>query len=144
MKKSKWVTLCIAMILMIGAMWFFDSEPERFVSKTSKINLIDTIGIKKEELNSLLSRFFKVKHHFQNQIDSMSSDYYRVTIFDIGDPSDFLNKNYAQLKTATRSQNGFEVKLYGNSTPYDSLELVMIADKEFVVVPAGVLAMLID
>ena len=144
MKKSKWVTLGIAMILMIGAMWFFDSEPERFVSKTSNINLIDTIGIKKQELNSLLSRFFQVKNHFQNQIDSMSSDHYRVTIFDIGDPSDFLNKNYAQLKTATRSQNGFEVKLYGNSTPYDSLELVMIADKEFVVVPAGVLAMLID
>lgn len=144
MKKSKWVTLGIAMILMIGAMWFFDSAPERFVSKTSNTNLIDTIGIKKQELNSLLSRFFQVKNHFQNQIDSMSSDHYRVTIFDIGDPSVFLNKNYEQLKTATRSQNGFEVKVDGNSPPYDRLDLIMYADNEFVVVPAGVLAMLLD
>ena len=144
MEKSKWVTLVIAIIFMIGAMWFFDSEPEPFVYNPSSINQIDTIGIKKQAFDSLLSNFFQVKHSFRNQIDSISSDYYRVTIFDIGDPSDFLNKNYEQLKTATRSQNGFEVKLYGNSPPYDSLELVMNADKEFVLVPAGVLAMLVD
>jgi hypothetical protein len=144
MIKTKWITLGIAIFFMIGAMWLFDSEPQPFVSAPSSINQIDTIGIKKHELNSLLSRFFGVKHNLEKQIDSISSDYYKVTILNIGDPSVFLNKNYKKLESATRSQNGFEVKLYGNSPPYDSLELVMNADKEFVVVPAGVLAMLID
>jgi hypothetical protein len=144
MIKSKWIILGIAIVFMIGAMWFFDSEPESFVSNVSSINQIDTIGIKKQEFNSLLSRYFKVKHHFINDIDSVSSDHYGVTIFDIGDPSDFMNKNYEELKMATLSKNGFEFKLEGNSPPFDRLDLVMKADNEFVIVPAGVLAMLLD
>lgn len=144
MVKSKWIILVIAVTMMLGAMWFFDSEPKPFVPESSSIYQIDTIGIKKQEFNTLLFRYFVDKQKFKNEIDSSASDHYRVTILSIGDPADFLNKNYRTLFSATLAKNGFEVKLQGSSPPYDRLDLVMNVDKEFVVVPTGVLAMLID
>jgi hypothetical protein len=144
MIKTKFTTLIIALIVMFAAILYFDTNQNRFVHKTSNLYQYDTIGIKKKEFNSLIVNYFGIKHYPEYMVDSSAFDHYSVTIKNIGDPADFLNKNYKTLFSATRKQNGFEVKLEGNAPPYARLDLIMNADNEFVVVPAGVLAMLIN
>lgn len=141
--RSKWITMVFAVVIMVGAMKFFTSEPDRFVPKPIATIQIDTIGIKRQELGKLLNLFFGTKTSLTATIDSSLSDSYRVFIESIGEPESFLNKNYSNLLTATRKANGFEVHKSG-SIPTFQVELIMNADQDYVVVPVGVLARLMD
>ena len=86
MVKAKWITLVMAVVVMLGAMLCFDSEPERFVLKPSNSIQIDTIGIKRSEFASLLTQYFGTRTNLQATVDSTASDSYSVRISGIGNP----------------------------------------------------------